>query len=764
MFPTSEPPVEGSPARLAAQAVDEQLREDADREPAAPPEVLAEGLNSEQWTQMAQRTLRTSTTWFEASASRTIQRNYSNFHSRHPAGSKYHHELYRLRSQTFRPKTRGLVRRSEAAVAVALFSTTDLIDISSWNDTDPDQRDAAEVGSAIIQYRLEHSIPWFLTAVGAAQDAAITGLVIARLSWRYKTRSHDVIEFDDEGNSHKGTDLEVLEDRPWVDLVPIENVRFDPGCDWRDPLGTSPYWIDKMPMYVGDAKKMAERANEEYGGRWYFDIPDESWWAFTQPETPGVRNARQDGQVDPYADRTGVPDFETVWIHRYFMRLNDTDYVFDMIADRALLSRPRPVLEVYPHLEYGQRPYVVGTAAAEAHKPLPTSPAGMVSETQAEINELANLRMDGIRNATLGRWLVRRGATVDIDTLKHGVANSAVFADNVSTDLRELKQQDIPASVFAETDRVNLEFDEVTGNFSMASVSSNRKLNETVGGMNLLSGDAAQVKEYEIRTLVETFFEPLLNQLYAMEQVYETDEALLTEVVSHTQLPLERVLDLLAMKVKVRINVGFNSTSPERRIQRISTGIKAVAELAPEQQARVNGAEVAKEVFGALGYKNPNRFYMADESDDPEKEALKQQVAQLQQMIAGRQLEAQSRIEVANIQAQARLQQAAMDGQSRERIAILQLQLEAKELQLQELDRLLAAELNEVKRRELILQREALSHEIQQDNREFMMQLAGAEQGEEGGADEGPRDMPGSNDKAGTISRGKFGDVPFAQG
>ena len=33
-------------------------------------------------------------------------------------------------------------------------------------------------------------------------------------------------------------------------------------------------------------------------------------------------------------------------------------------------------------------------------------------------------------------------------------------------------------------DRINLDFDELAGNFSSASVSSNRKMNETVGGMN----------------------------------------------------------------------------------------------------------------------------------------------------------------------------------------------------------------------------------------------------------------------------------------
>jgi hypothetical protein len=762
MYQATEPPVSGSPAKLAAEAMEAaSAAERGDSEDVSAPEVLAEGMTTEQWTQAAQRAHFSSTNWFDGSVRATLQRNYNHFHSKHAPGSKYFNELYRLRAQFFRPKTRAMTRRSEAAVAVALFSTSDLLDVSTWNDVDKDQRDAAEVAKAILQYRLENTLPWFQTAVGATQDAAIAGRVIARLSWRYRTEQVESMVADEDGQVRRESRDEVLEDRPWIDLVPIENVRFDPACDWRDPVGTSPFWIEMMPMYVGDVKQMIEQSNAEYRGRWYFDVPDAKWWSFTKRDSDSIRQARASGQVDPYEERKGLPDFEVVWVHRYFMRINGTDYTFDMIDTRSMLSRPRPVREVYPHCDYGQRPYVSGTAAVEAHKPIPTAPVGMVAETQGEINELANLRVDGTRHAILGRWLIRRGAQVDVETLKYGVANSVVSTENISNDVKELKQQDVPASAFNEADRLNVDFDDVAGNFSLASIAPNRKLQETVGGMNLLSGDAAQVKEYEIRTFVETFVEPLLNQLYAMEQVYETDEALLRDICEHTDMSVERVLDLLALKVKVRVNVGFNSTSPERRIQRITTGIKAVAELAPEKQQQINAAEVIKEVFGALGYKNGERFYALSESDDPEKEALKQEVAQLTAMLQGRQIEAQSRIEVANITANARLQQAAMDGESRERIAILELQLEAKRLQLEEVDRVLVTEVNEVKRRELILQREALSHEIQQDNREFLMMLRGSAKAE--GADEGPMDLPG-DDKAGTIARGKFGNIPFAEG
>jgi hypothetical protein len=773
---TSEPPVINSPARLGATGFETRLNTDGnddDSNDAVAAELpVAAGLSAAQWVEIAQRSHHTSKTWFDGSVQGQVRRNYAHFHGRHAPGSKYLHEFYRLRSQFFRPKTRAMVRRAEAAMAVALFGTADLLTTDPWDDSDENKRQASEIARVLLQYRLERTIPWFQTMVGAAQEAQIHGRPIAELDWRYRTREQDVVRRNpDTGKPEIAKNRVVIEDRPWIELVPIEMLRFDPAADWRDPIGTSPYLIREKPMYVGDVKDLIRQANAAYGGEWYIEPDDASWWTWSHKDTDGAKQARQNGQVDPHNDRRGVPDFEVVWIHRHFVRYDGVDYVYDMIDTRSMLSIPRPVAEVYPHLDDGERPFVMGTAAVEAHKVIPTAPAGMVSDMQQEINESANLRIDGIKTAVLGRWLMRRGAQLDAETLKYGVANSVIATEDVNRDLRELKQQDIPQSAFAEADRLNIEFDELAGNFSAASVGSNRQLNETVGGMNLLSGDAAQVKEYEIRTLVETFVEPILNQLYRLEQFYETDEELLQDVVVRTNMPLERVLELLDLRIRVRVNVGFNATSPERRIQRISLGVSTVAQLAPEAQQGINSAEIVKEVFGALGFRDGARFYgqVNDPNADPEKQQLMQRVQQLEAMLAGRQLEAESRIEVARIGAESRLQEAMIDQQTRVKIAELEALLEAKRMKLEEFDRQLALDQNDQARRELVLQREALSHEIAQDQREFVLQLESVLRGADGDggeaeADDGPRDTPGDGDKAGTVSRGQFGLIPFAEG
>ncbi|MGH2904043.1 MAG: hypothetical protein ACRDK7_10730, partial [Solirubrobacteraceae bacterium] len=170
---TSEPPVAGTPGELFnSDTSSDTTGEDAQAGAAGDNEAsqaaedtlqIAGGLTATQWLQIAQRSYDASSSWYEASIQRPIARNYAHFQSRHAPGSKYLTEYYRLRSQTFRPKTRAMVLRQEAALAVALFSTADLLDTSPWDDTDPDQQDAAEVNKALLQYRMERTLLWYQT-------------------------------------------------------------------------------------------------------------------------------------------------------------------------------------------------------------------------------------------------------------------------------------------------------------------------------------------------------------------------------------------------------------------------------------------------------------------------------------------------------------------------------------------------------------------------------------------------------------------------
>ena len=99
------------------------------------------------------------------------------------------------------------------------------------------------------------------------------------------------------------------------------------------------------------------------------------------------------------------------------------------------------------------------------------------------------------------------------------------------------------SSAYAEQDRLNLDFDDVAGAFSGSSVQSNRNLNETVGGMNILTASANKVENYQLRTWIETWAEPVLRQVTLLEHEYETDDVILSLAGRKTELPQKFGID-----------------------------------------------------------------------------------------------------------------------------------------------------------------------------------------------------------------------------
>jgi len=65
---------------------------------------------------------RSSTTWLNASRRAAWNNSSRAFQSLHPQGSKYISSSYTHRSTLYRPKTRAMVRRDEAATAAAFFA------------------------------------------------------------------------------------------------------------------------------------------------------------------------------------------------------------------------------------------------------------------------------------------------------------------------------------------------------------------------------------------------------------------------------------------------------------------------------------------------------------------------------------------------------------------------------------------------------------------------------------------------------------------
>lgn len=568
------------------------------------------------WLDLARDAYTTSTTYLDAYLRPEWERAIRQWQGKHTVGSKYMSDAWQKRSCVFRPKTRSAVRKNEAAAAAAFFSTQDVVEIKPVDDSDPMNLMAGEIMQGMVNFRLTKTIPWFLTLLGAYQEAQKVGVCASYQYWEYE-----------EGKA----------DKPCIELIPPENLRIDPGANWIDPINTSPYLIHLIPMYLGDVlTRMRTPDPKTLEPRWYPLTPAELMSASGE-QNDSTRMVRDGNRADPKEQSNSAFDeFTIVWIRRNIIRKDGVDWLFYTAGGEYLLSDPVPLKTVYHH---GMRPYAMGACVLEAFKVYPSGIVTLTRDIQDELNEVTNQRLDNIKFVLNKRYFVKRGAQVDVRSLTRNAPGGVTMMNDPDADVKELNWPDVTGSSFQEQDRLNLDFDDLAGTFSQSTVQANRSLNETVGGMTLISDGANQVSEYQLRMFSETWVEPVLRQLVALEQTYETDPIVFKFAGQNSQLfktyNLSQIPDqLLSVDMNVSVNVGIGSTNPETQVRRFFYGMESLAKVVgPDQFAqRLDFEEVVKEAFGKLGYKDGKRFFNLDQ-EDPRIAQLQAQIEQLQQQL-----------------------------------------------------------------------------------------------------------------------------------
>lgn len=573
------------------------------------------------WLALARESHTDSTMYFDANVRTQVEQSLRLVQSKHPSGSKYYSEQYKTRSRIFRPKTRAALRKNEAVFAAALFSNEDVVNVSAYNSTDPINLAAADLHQALMQYRLTHSIKWFLIAVGAFQEAQTSGVAISYQYWDYDPK--------------RGID------KPSVELIPIENFRFHPATDWTDPVNSSPYIIQEIPMYVKDVKaRMVAKAEGEEPA--WNKLSDTEILAGTSNANDSIRMQRQGKQrQDPTEASTAISDHQIVWVHRNIIEKDGEDWVFYTLGTLKMLSKPKRLVEVY---RQNMRPYVLGYGLIEAHKSYPDSPVLLTKEIQGEINEVANQRIDNVKFAMNKRYFAKRGSQVDVRSLVRNVPSSVTLMNDIEKDVRVVETQDVTSSSYKEQELLNTEFDDLLGMFSNSSVQNNRSLNETVGGMEMLTDNANQITEYGLRVFVETWVEPVLRQLIELEKNYETDANILQIAGEQANLVEKYNIgiiddDLLGRDVLINVNVGLGATNPTQQFNKFVGAINtSLTIMASPLAAKLDTEEINRELFTKSGYKNPDRFFVkADKEIPPEVAELQAQVQQLQAALEAKQ-------------------------------------------------------------------------------------------------------------------------------
>lgn len=628
-----------------------QIQEDAEhaRTGAGPTnkETDERSKQGDEWLLIARDAYIEAESYYDANIRSTHERNLAHFQNRHAPGSKYYTDGYKFRHKGFRPKTRSMVRRQEAALLKSMFSTADFVKVKAARSTHPSHRISAEINQELLQYRLENTIPWFLTALGAYQETLNLGLCISHQFWDYEEEGQGDVDDESSGvvpptdemedlaveNTQEGyqenpdnviqgdfggPQPEIIRDTPAVELRPAENVYFSVAADWRDPANTSPFIIDKIPMYIDDVKAMANPAPGSPMQPWY-ELSEAQLLAGIADDYDPVRRQREENREDSKDQRHLHRGFDTVWVHRNIVRKYGRDWIYYTLGVHYRLSDPIPLREEYPWLKPGERPYVIGFSNVEAHKNYPESMTGLGARTQQDANQLNNSRFDNVELSLNRRYIVKRSAMIDYRGLQRNVPGGVTETDDPNNDIRLEAPPDVTASSYQEQDRISADFDELLGVFSGSSVQNNRQLNETVGGMKLLQGDADSLTEYPLMVFMITWVLPVLKQVVRLEQTHESDPALLNLIGEKIKFwqryqmesgEEQRITDRwIQGTMNLQVAAGMGASNPEQRIQRLAAGFGIIFQLAPALAQRLDGEEVAKEVLGAMGYTGTDRFF-----------------------------------------------------------------------------------------------------------------------------------------------------------
>jgi hypothetical protein len=591
------------------------------------------------WLTLAQSNYITGKDYQESALTEQWEKNADHFNSRHFRRSAYNSQMSKGRSRIFRPLSRAAERSSSAQAAAAFFSNMEIVEVEPENKNNPEQEFSAKVVKKLVEYYLSKKIKWYLTVMGAWQDTRVYGPCCSYTDWRYAKKEveeeipvlniHGKPSID--GRKVKSTKTKVLKDEPYINLIPPENLILDPACDWRDPINTSPYVVYLLPMPLVDVQtKMESGEWREYSAE---DILSASKLTYD-----AVRQAREGSNRPDKHDVQERTEFKSIWVHYNFARINGEEYFYATLGTQYMLTDAKLLEDEYP---VGVRPFTYGYSVIEAHKFSPSSPTEIISGLQTGVNDLANLRIDNIKLALNKRYILRRGAPIDLEALMRSVPGGGVFTDDVEKDIKVLDTRDVTGSSYREQERLETESNDITGSHMGSAVQNNRNLNQTVGGMEMLAEGQSALMDFDTRTFAESWVKPQLELLVQNIQMFAPDEAIQTLAIEGADKELSyfqrfeftddedgmdrkrKMVDsimsrALQDKMTITVNVGLGATSPQRKVQTLLGAVGAIVQL-PSQGMNLDEDAIAKELFTASGYQDGKRFLKSEDPNGEQK-------------------------------------------------------------------------------------------------------------------------------------------------
>ncbi len=560
---------------------------------------------------------------------RAWERAYKAYRQEHFTGSKYTTPDFRNRSRLFIPKTRSAIRKDLAATSASMFGTVDPIECSPGNESDPRQAGNAAVIKQLVNYRTDGAngskaaMPWFLTVMGARQTSLMTGFCISKQSWKLEMHKKGV---EDAGEGRERDVWVPHIDRPDCQLIPPENAIIDPACDWTNPAQDAAYFIIKWPMRIDEIKRRQRDPRRPWN-----KVSDATLRAAgegAKMESAAIRRARDQG-LDRYEHSSGNANFDVIWVFETYIRTAGQDWTFFSVGDKAMLTDPEPVEEVYPE-QGGERPITMGYGSLEAFCVFPQAAVESWQPLQQEANDVRNLTLDAFKQNVMPVTKVLRGRQIDLDQLKRRGQGTSIMVTG-KDDVTWERPPDVPASAQAIKQQLDIDFDDLAGQANYGTVQDNNALGKTLGGLKLAAGAANAVQEYDLRVWIETWAEGAVRQIVKLEQFYESDPVVLGLAGEKAELFQKHGIneiddELLEGNVTVRVSVGLGAGDPAQRLQKFQAAATVALPLLQMDprfmsgELTIDGEAIMEEAFGAgAGFRDGGmRFIKKGEPKGPD--------------------------------------------------------------------------------------------------------------------------------------------------
>jgi hypothetical protein len=229
-----------------------------------------------------------------------------------------------------------------------------------------------------------------------------------------------------------------------------------------------------------------------------------------------LRRAREQG-IDRFDNTQTTRHFDVIWVWESYVRTAGEDWTFISIGDKHLLTKPKPVKEIYPE-QHGERPLALGYGSLEAFRIFPMSNVESWQMLQQETNDIRNLTLDALKQNIMPVSKVVRGRNVDLDQLKRRGRGTSILVTKPE-DVTWEKIPDMSQGAVAMNQKLDIEFDDLS-----ASRTTGRWRTITHLGGRWVPEARRRCRqrgaEFDVRIWIETWCE-VLAQIVRLEQYYE---------------------------------------------------------------------------------------------------------------------------------------------------------------------------------------------------------------------------------------------------